>query len=403
MPSAFATRFLQLEHLLVQTRQYWQLIAFEQGSIPWEALRPLLDSLCDDEVRRLDGDPDALVGLLSPFIPELEQLTSLVSLPQCNSRSMSFPFWLENGIKGRKVEQLHAFVDALGTIEGSWLEWCAGKGHLGRMLGFMGAETVTSIELQQTLCADGQKSAEHQRLPLNFICKDVLKDDVSQEFKTHDHAVALHACGRLHETFLRQGSAAKCKQLIVSPCCYHLFTPHEYEAMSELGAKSNLNLTHNDVKLALQETVTAPNRTTKVRQKETVWRLGFDALQREVTGNRSYLSVPSVGKQIFSDSFSAFCHWAAEQKGISLPANVDYPHFLKLGEKRKHTTDRIELVRHAFRRAIEIWLVLDRVLYLQAKGYDVEVFEFCPKALTPRNVFIKGVLNNQDNKGEHNV
>ena len=52
-------------------------------------------------------------------------------------------------------------------------------------------------------------------------------------------------------------------------------------------------------------------------------------------------------------------------------------------------SDRIELVRHVFRRALEIWLVLDRGLYLQQAGYDVSLSEFCEKQLTPRNVLIQ--------------
>jgi hypothetical protein len=102
------------------------------------------------------------------------------------------------------------------------------------------------------------------------------------------------------------------------------------------------------------------------------------------------VSVPSINKQIFSGEFEDFCHWAADKKNLTLPKNCDFQHFLSLGEKRKKTTDRIELVRHIFRRAIELWLVLDRALYLQAAGYEVEISEFCEKSLTPRNILIQG-------------
>ncbi|MEC8139802.1 MAG: methyltransferase, partial [Pseudomonadota bacterium] len=51
--------------------------------------------------------------------------------------------------------------------------------------------------------------------------------------------------------------------------------------------------------------------------------------------------------------------------------------------------ERVELVRHVFRRAIEVWLVLDRALYLQQQGYQVTVSTFCEKQLTPRNILIQ--------------
>jgi hypothetical protein len=46
-----------------------------------------------------------------------------------------------------------------------------------------------------------------------------------------------------------------------------------------------------------------------------------------------------------------------------------------------------------FRRAIEVWLVLDRALYLQQQGYHVSVTTFCEKQLTPRNILILANTN----------
>ena len=73
---------------------------------------------------------------------------------------------------------------------------------------------------------------------------------------------------------------------------------------------------------------------------------------------------------------------------MKLPQGTDYIKYLEVGVARKKITDRVELVRHVFRRAIEVWLVLDRALYLQQQGYQVSVKTFCEKQLTPRNILI---------------
>ncbi|MFM9701338.1 hypothetical protein, partial [Streptomyces europaeiscabiei] len=78
--------------------------------------------------------------------------------------------------------------------------------------------------------------------------------------------------------------------------------------------QSELMLRHRDLKLALQETVTAPSRVAKVRKTEVEWRLGFDAMRKAITGSTNYVSVPSVNKAMFSGSFKDFCAWAAEKK-----------------------------------------------------------------------------------------
>ncbi|KDC54998.1 MULTISPECIES: methyltransferase [Pseudoalteromonas] len=383
-----AEQFFALDSLLMRNRHYWQCTAFDFDAIPWEDLQDTLNNLTDDQVIALDNDQDKLYQFFSNHINQLDELANLCELPSTAHAKVDYPFWLSNGIKGRKFEQLKDFVSALPNTKQPVLEWCAGKGHLGRMLAFNGASNVHSIELQQSLCEQGQKSVQQQGLVMHFSQANVLKDDITQFFNTDMHAVALHACGGLHQTFMRQASLAKVQQISFSPCCYHLFTANEYLAMSEVAKQSGLNLTHRDLKLALQETVTAPSRLEKVRKTELEWRLGFDALRKSITGEQHYVSVPSVNKAIFSDSFKSFCGWAAEKKTLNIPQDTDYNKYLSIGQARKKITDRVELVRHVFRRAIEVWLVLDRALYLQQQGYQVSVKTFCEKQLTPRNILI---------------
>ncbi|EWS98405.1 hypothetical protein BG00_08375 [Pseudoalteromonas sp. SCSIO_11900] len=385
-------QFTALDSLLMNTRSYWQCTAFDFDCLPWPELHNPLTALTDQDVAELDTDQAQLYQFFSPYIPGIEQLSRLASLPVITSSRTDYPFWISNGIKGRKFTQLQDFVGALPANDQPILEWCAGKGHLGRMLAFNGAPSVHSIELQSHLCEQGQKSAQQQGLAMQFSQADVLTDNTQDFFNPQTHAVALHACGALHQTFMHQASAAKVTQISFSPCCYHLFTENNYQAMSEQAKRSALNLTHRDLKLALQETVTAPSRVGKVRKTEVEWRLGFDALRKSVTGELAYVSVPSVNKAIFSDSFESFCKWAADKKALKLPKDIDYNKFLLIGQARKKITERVELVRHVFRRAIEVWLVLDRALYLQQQGYNVSVSTFCEKHLTPRNILILASL-----------
>lgn len=387
-----AEQFTALDTLLFNTRKYWQCTAFDFDHLPWPELSAAVDSLSDSEVAELDNNQTALHAFFTPYIPELEQLSTLCDLEAADAARIEYPFWISNGIKGRKFEQLQDFVSALNRSDTPVLEWCAGKGHLGRMLAFNGAAHVHSIELQQTLCEQGKKSAQQQGLAMQFSQADVLSDPISDFFKPQLHAVALHACGALHERFMEHASEAGTEKISFSPCCYHLFTPNIYQALSGQAKGSALVLTHRDLKLALQETVTAPTRVAKMRNTEVEWRLGFDALRKSITGSQSYVSVPSVSKAIFSDSFKAFCAWAAGKKGLEIPHSIDYDGFLLKGQMRRKVTDRVELVRHVFRRAIEVWLVLDRALYLQQRGYKVTVKTFCEKQLTPRNILIQASL-----------
>ncbi|MGO1269422.1 MAG: SAM-dependent methyltransferase, partial [Pseudomonas bubulae] len=58
------------------------------------------------------------------------------------------------------------------------------------------------------------------------------------------------------------------------------------------------------------------------------------------------------------------------------------------GRERLAQVRNLELVRGLFRRPLELWLVLDRALYLEENGYAVQVGEFCDSQLTPRNLMV---------------
>ena len=48
----------------------------------------------------------------------------------------------------------------------------------------------------------------------------------------------------------------------------------------------------------------------------------------------------------------------------------------------------LELVRGLFRRPLELWLLLDRALFLEEQGYQVRLGTFCAHELTPRNLLL---------------
>ncbi|PAJ74858.1 methyltransferase [Pseudoalteromonas sp. NBT06-2] len=386
----YLAHFQQLDQILIATRQYWQLLAFSQNTLPWPQLFDKLNDLSSEKLLELEKNPDLSYVYFSdviPLLPELKKLTDIFSMVK---KEVEFPFWLEAGIKGRKLAQLKSFVAAVDETELPVLEWCAGKGHLGRMLAFKGTKKVHSVEIQPHLCDQGTALAKNFHMNIDYTQADVLQDDLSQQIKQNQHAVALHACGQLHQTLMRQAVLSKTKKLSFSPCCYHLMQDSEhYQAMSYEGLQSELNLSNYDLKLALQETVTAADRITQKRTIEVEWRLGFDQLMRDVTGTDTYISVPSVSKSMFSTNFEAFCMWAADKKSLDLPNNIDFESYYQKGKARKKITEKIELVRHLFRRPIEIWLILDRALYLQNHGYHVYVNQFCDKQVTPRNILIQ--------------
>lgn len=383
-------QFEQLSTVLQHYRQYWQLLPFSCSSLPWpnKALQQCLLALDEQQIKQLELSNTLQQQYFSAFFPELFTLPE-VATPQDSKVVATLPFWLENGIGGRKLQQIDALCRQWPGSDLPVLEWCAGKGHLGRILAHRFAVSVTSVEWQQKLCDDGTGLAKKYNVAQQFVCADVLAAPLNAILRAEQHIVALHACGQLHITMLQQAVQAGCRQLQLVPCCYHLIPQLRYQPLSIPGAEQDLLLTKDDLKLVVQGQVTAGERIEKLRNTEVLWRLAYDELRAELSAQPHYRPLASVAKHWFSGDFADFAHWAAAQHQLTLPAQPDFAHYLQLAEQRALLVQRIELVRHLFRRPLELWLALDKALYLQQHGYQVGIHTLCDYKITPRNLLLR--------------
>ncbi|GAB3027671.1 methyltransferase [Bowmanella dokdonensis] len=389
----FQQAFASLDQYLFCHRQYWQFMPFRQDSYPWDnhPLSNWLKSLTDDDVASFEEQPDMLTRQSGPHLPWFRQADGWLDISSRTSQ-ISAPFWLTNGIKGRKWQQISHFAAQCATKQGRIVEWCAGKGHLGRLLGWQQDKPVLSIEWQAGLCEQGREESDRQGLRQEFLCADVLAQDLRDQLRPDQQLVALHACGQLHIRMLQLAVEQRIGELCLCPCCYQLIEQEVYQPLSGLAQDSELRLSRQELRLAVQETVTAPKRDRQKRLTERRYRLIFDSWQREATGQDCYLPVPSAPDALFRQNPVAFCAWAAAQKGLTGPEERDLARHVQQAEQKLGMMARLELVQHLFRRHLELWLVLDRCLYLEEAGYRVELTEFCSRSVTPRNLLIRAFL-----------
>ena len=382
--------FMQLHQLLSRYQPYWQLMPFAFRELPWQnpSLRTRLAALSEDVIAELDKDPTARQAWFIDCFPELAELPELPAFTPLRPEP-ELPFWLSNGIPGRKVEQIQQFCTQIPDSAAPVLEWCAGKGHLGRMLAYGQQRQVLSLEWQDALCQQGAALAEKHQLPQRFVKADALSAEGLAVLKPEQQVLALHACGELHLQLLRSASQQGCQQLQLVPCCYHLIPEPQYPPLSQLAQQHDLALSQHDLKLAVQSQVTAGARIERLRQTEVEWRLAWQAVRTELTGDASYQPLASVSKQIFSTEFRQFAEWAAGQQQLELPAGLKLDTYLAQGRTHARLVRRIELIRHLFQRPLELWLLFDRALFLEQQGYQVEVGTFCDRVLTPRNLMLR--------------
>ena len=393
MSDNLTQQFRQLTDVLLQYQAYWRLLPFACDQLPWPDIRlqQQLDALPDQAIDRIDQSAELQQQYFADIFPALFALPAITV--NASPRILpALPFWLSNGIAGRKLQQLDAFCALQPDTSLPVVEWCAGKGHLGRLLAYRFAQPVLSVEWQQALCEQGSALATQFSLPQQFVQADVLNADIGQLLQPEQHLVALHACGQLHISMLQHAVQAKCKLIQLVPCCYHLIPQPHYSPMSALALQHNLQLDQNALKLVVQGQVTAGERIERLRQTEVTWRLSYELLRQHLLADTEYRPLASVAKHFFSGPFSEFALWAASQHQLTLPQGIDWHYWLQQGAARYRLVQRIELVRHLFRRPLEHWLLLDRALYLQQHGYSVSLQQFCEYEVTPRNILLQAEL-----------
>ena len=69
-------------------------------------------------------------------------------------------------------------------------------------------------------------------------------------------------------------------------------------------------------------------------------------------------------------------------EGPGHPASRDWDRLEAQGRERLAQVRNLELLRALFRRPLEVWLLLDRALFLQERGY-MQAGRFCEHRLTP--------------------
>jgi len=387
-------RFTALDAFLIEHQALWKPRPFTYLSLPWETAYPELASWLRgrslEDAERAHNHPADLADAPEPFASLAALSAELSAVGELPEHALETPgHRLNVDVPGRKWQQIEAFASRLSFASQPthWLDWCSGKGHLGRRLLGTGQQ-LTCIEYDPALVASGQALSQRRHLHALHVEQDVLAADAASVINAQHTPVALHACGDLHVRLMQLASAAGCQQMAIAPCCYNRIDRSEYQALSSAGLRSALQLSLEDLALPMSETVTAGARVRRQRDTSMARRLAFDLLQRQVHCVDKYLPTPSLPSAWLDKSFADYCRDLAALKELSTIGAPDWQALEAAGWQRLAEVRNLELLRGLFRRPLELWLNLDRAIFLAEQGYVVRLGTFCDAPLTPRNFLL---------------
>lgn len=405
-PLSHAERFARLDAHLAAHESLWRSSPhawLSKGEpLPWEAgfapLAEALRALPAARVQALHEDAQACRIFLRRHLPVLDELAALVALPDTDSALLPRQAHAAAHVGGRKLEQIRHFESALPTgfahhaapEKTAIIDWCAGKGHLARWLSARDGRAHLCLERDEALCTEGQRLAG--ALPLRFQALNVMDEAVRAPLRGSAAVLALHACGDLHTRLLRLAVEEGVTELALAPCCYNRTQERHYRPLSALAREhARLELDRDALRLPLLETVTATGYERRETQRRAVWRLAAQQWCQEV-GIALPVESPHAARATDFPAYlrsvapAVLARWAGQ--GKTREGERECERRERQGARLLSTLRALELPRAAFRRAIEVWLVLDMAVFLEEAGYDVQLMAFCPRTLTPRNILL---------------
>lgn len=389
-----SAKTLALANWLTEHRSLWSERPFYHPAPAWQmeypALYRQLMQASAAQIQLARQNPEYHLQWLSESLPSLYTLMPLLVLPKApTTEAKRLNPHFSNGIPGRKWQQIQTFMGCIasGSI---LLDWCCGKGHLLRSLCYCKQCSGGGLEWQQPLVDAGNQLAQKWQLPCTIEQGDALHQRAASLLTPATHVIALHACGDLHTHLLDLIAQHRVAAISIAPCCYHLTSANHYHWRSRVLNTQAWQPNQHDLRLCVEESVTAPQQQLQQQEILQAWRLGFNALYNELNGTQTPQPEPRLNMTIIKQGFRSFCHTRARDLAMSLPAQLDFAHWQQQGEILQERVQRLELARHLARRAMETLINADKTHYLQDLGMRANLYQFCERALSPRNMLIQG-------------
>ncbi len=341
-------------------------------------------------------------GLIS-FYKNIERLSALPTIPDLPAMPVDQTTYLYMIPKKQyEIKTLSPLVNQFYHQHGidGIIDIGGGVGLLAQTLVNQYGLKVTSVDMDPVMQKSGQeRNIKFTKTPDNlvqFVPIKVDADDFSfnRLLEKNKMTLGLHTCGILANDQLRASVKNNIRGIINFGCCYNkLEDVEDSENISALASSldNKIEMSHFALTLAARAHRKMDDKDYDLKLKVKLYRYAIHFLLHDEYGFKKLVTLGNSSPKLYDESFGVY---VLEQ-------------FRRINIKSKHTQeeldayfaepDRQELIwkmlaagtiRNATGRLLELYLLLDRVIYLEENGYETELMEFFNEELSPRNIGI---------------
>lgn len=404
-------RFLAIHDFLLAYQRIWQneimlLYPDPLDDYPEEWITELATFRQKNDLIRIEKkdvfDYIKTPSLISFYktVEDLSALPQVPELPPMPEDRFTFLFMIPK--KQYEVKRLAPMVYKLScdlSVD-RILDIGGGVGLLAQTLVNQYGLKVTSLDLDPVMQKSGlERHQKHAKNPDNLVEFVSLKVDAhdmnfNRLLKNNCMTLGLHTCGALANDQIKASVKNKIPAMINFGCCYHKLEDVEGgENISQLAQSlpRKIEMSHFALTLAARAHRKMDEHDYDLKLKVKLYRYAIHFLLHDEYGFKDLVTLGNSSPKLYDEPFGIY---VLEQ-------------FRRINLKSKHTSqeldawfgdhDRQELiwkmlaagfVRNAMGRLLELYLLLDRVIYLEENGYSADLLEFFEENISPRNLGI---------------
>ncbi|MCO4792323.1 MAG: methyltransferase [Bacteriovoracaceae bacterium] len=377
--------------------QYPDLNAYPNDWMNW------LSKLSDSELWTIDCRKDTHLLSNSPMSLFSQSIDDLIELPREDLHPDDLPSWAWNYVKNKKRHEINQIRGVLTNQTQSEslniVDIGGGVGQLGRILSLYHGLPVTSIDQDAKLQEIGKQRLTKYPKPegyaeLKFIesifDSEVLENNPQLQKVCNESSLilGLHTCGPLAIDHLKVGLKTKSSSLFNFACCYNKLSQTDTN-LSDYSKQNGLILNKFALTLATRghADMTFEDYLFKKRVKKFRYTLQLLATHFKIDKNLE--SVGSATPRTYKGDFTEYVLSKLEFAKIN--HNLTREQIAEF-YNRKDITESVEtmflanLIRWQLGRVLELYILLDRVLWLEEKGHKPTLKQYFDEDLSPRNI-----------------
>lgn len=378
-------------------------------NLAWiESLAALRDQATQIKLERKEVQGILTNPELVTFYQTIENLCQTPSIPKLDplpETPFTYSFMIPK--KQHEIKRLAPFVqhfyksNKLQTI----IDIGGGIGLLAQTLSNAYALPVQSLDMDPQLQETGrkrhEKNATHPEQKVRYRQLKVAATD-SEFLRLLSPTVltlGLHACGSLSVDQLRASVLKQSGGIINFGCCYHKMS----QSPEDQNISDFARTMPNKVQLSPFALTLASRAHRKMDEKDFFfkgkvkrYRYTLHILLHEKYGQKELISFGNSNPKLYDESFSNYVRVQFQRAGLELKqSDAELEAFYQNHDLQEYVwrMQMAGLIRNALGRLLEMYLLLDRAIFLEETGYKVQLLEFFDEPVSPRNLGIVALSN----------